>query len=183
MQLVIVGDAVHGWYGDAVAVRMADLPAGAVVVPYDRSLEALGRVGAEPPPGVPDLRPYRAPLAIDLAAYAALKRYYVETGGIVVAGATVATDLKSQTRISNAYQYVQASGAASVSYKSPAGFVTLTAEQVKPLALAVGAHVQACFKAEDDAEAAITSGAAKTIADVDAFFAGLGSASAAPVAA
>lgn len=125
-----------------------------------------------------------------LQAYAAAKRYAVETGGILVNGAPIATDRVSQAMIGNAYAYIQASGAASVSYKTSAGFATLTADQIKAVALAVGAHVQACFKAEDDADAAISASPATitTAAEVDALFAALtttvvsGGASPAPAA-
>jgi hypothetical protein len=88
-----------------------------------------------------------------LVTYAAAKRYAVETGGITVNGAKIATDRESQAMIGNAFAYVQTASAPSVSYKSLAGFVTLTADQIKGVALAVGAHVQACF----DAEAATVS--------------------------
>lgn len=114
-------------------------------------------------------------LFASLQAYAAARRYAVETGGILVNGLAVATDRISQAMIGNAYAYVQVSGAASVSYKTGAGFVTLSADQIKVVALAVGAHVQACFKAEDDADAALgaTPPTITTLAQVDAVFAPL----------
>jgi len=119
------------------------------------------------------LTPYG--LWVDLSAYAAAKRYAVETGGILVNGAPIATDRESQAMIGNAFAYVQAASAASVSYKTAAGFVSLTADQIKAVALAVGAHVQACFKAEDDADAGINASppTITTFAQVDAAFAGL----------
>lgn len=151
----------------------ADTPTSAygedvTVLPYSGPLGEGELVGKPVPDGV-----------IDLVAYAAAKRYEVETGGIVVNGAPVATDRGSQTMIANALSYVVNSGAASVSYKSPAGFVTLTAEQIKAVGLAVGAHVQACFKAEDDVDAALHASppTITTLAQVDAAFAGLGPAS------
>ncbi|MGU3387297.1 DUF4376 domain-containing protein [Methylobacterium sp. D53M] len=92
-----------------------------------------------------------------LVAYAAAKRFAVETGGIVANGAKVATDRDSQAMIGNAFAYVTASGAASVQFKASSGWVTLSADQVKALALAVGAHVQAAFETEKDLDAAITA--------------------------
>jgi hypothetical protein len=117
-------------------------------------------------------------LFADLAGYAAAKRYAVETGGITVAGARIATDRVSQAMIGNAFAYVQASGAATVSYKTDGGFVTLSADQIKVVALAVGAHVQACFAAEDAVDAGIhaTPPTITTGAQVDAAFASLTSA-------
>ena len=131
-------------------------------------------VGAQTSASLQDvLTPYG--LWIDLSAYAAAKRYALETGGIVVAGAPIATDRQSQAMVGNAYTYVQVSGAATVSYKTAAGFVTLTADQIKAVALAVGAHVQACFAAEDRVDASIHANPATitTLAQVDAAFASL----------
>lgn len=110
--------------------------------------------------------------AAQLVAYAAARRFAVETGGILVNGAPIATDRDSQAMIGNAFAYVTAAGAGSVSYKTTAGFVTLTADQIKAVALAVGAHVQACFAAEDAADAGInaTPPTITTFAEVDAAF-------------
>jgi hypothetical protein len=119
--------------------------------------------------------PDPAPAASALLAYAAAKRLEVETGGITVNGAPIATDRGSQAMIGNAYAYVQASGAESVSYKATTGFVTLTADQFKAVALAVGAHVQACFAAEAEVDAGINASPATitTFAQIDAVFAAL----------
>ncbi len=57
--------------------------------------------------------------------------------------------------IGNAYAYVQPRARPPSPTRRRAGFVTLTAEQIKAVALAVGAHVQACFAAEDAVDAAI----------------------------
>ncbi|MCJ2144277.1 DUF4376 domain-containing protein [Methylobacterium sp. E-066] len=153
--------AVHA---DGDTSPLAAYSGATIVLPYagtERPADLLGK----------------APPAIDLSAYAAAKRFAVETGGVTVAGAAIATDRDSQAMIGNAYAYVycQASGAASVSYKSKAGFVTLTADQIKAVALAVSAHVQACFQAEDavDAALAATPPTITTLAQVDAAFASL----------
>lgn len=112
-----------------------------------------------------------------LSSYAAAKRFAVETGGIIINGAQIATDRVSQAMIGNAYAYVQASGAESVSYKTDAGFVTLTAEQIKAVALAVGAHVQASFAAEAqiDAELSATPPTITSRAQIDSLMASVSS--------
>lgn len=109
-------------------------------------------------------------ISVDLVAYAAAKRYAVETGGVVVNGAKIATDRGSQAMIVGAYAYVGASGAASIRFKASSGWTTLTAEQVKALALAVGTHVQAAFAVEDDLDAAINASppTVTTTAQIDA---------------
>ncbi|MCJ2108019.1 DUF4376 domain-containing protein [Methylobacterium sp. E-041] len=110
-----------------------------------------------------------------LIAYAAAARYAREVGGIAVSGVGIATDRASQTMIANAYAYVQASGAASVEFKAESGWVTLSAEQMKLIALAVGAHVQACYAVESRLDLAIsaTPPAVTTQAEIDAAFAAL----------
>ncbi len=49
------------------------------------------------------------PTIAQLVAYAAAKRFAVETGGLSVNGLTVATDRDSQSMIANAYAGMQAS--------------------------------------------------------------------------
>ena len=111
--------------------------------------------------------------AIDLTAYAAAKRYAVETGGVTLNGARIDTSTGSQAKIGNAYALMQASGVASVEFKTQDGFVTLTAEQFKALALGVGGHVQACYAVEASVDADISAGTIKTLAEVDAAFSSL----------
>jgi hypothetical protein len=109
------------------------------------------------------------PVPVDLQAYAAAKRYAVETGGIVLNGMSVMTDRQSQALITGAYAYVQANPTVTVSFKTPSGFVNLAAAEVTAVANAVGAHVQASFAAEDAVVQGIAAGTIKTAADIDAF--------------
>ncbi|MBP2494927.1 hypothetical protein ABID82_007288 [Methylobacterium sp. PvP062] len=116
-----------------------------------------------------------APSAADLVAYAAARRFAVETGGVVVNGVTVATDRDSQSMVANAYAGMQAGAVASVKFKAASGWIELTADQMKAVALAVFAHVQACFAAEDGCDAGINASppTITTLAEVNAAFAGL----------
>ena len=111
--------------------------------------------------------------AVDLSAYAAARRYAVETGGIALNGARIDTSAGAQAKIGNAYALMQASGAPSVEFKTQDGFVTLTADQFKALAIAVGQHVQAAYAREADVDAGIMAGTLETSADIDAAFASL----------
>lgn len=106
--------------------------------------------------------------ADDLIAYAAAKRFSVETGGITVADSKVSTDRASQSLITGAYNYVQANPTATVNFKSAGGFVELTASQMTAIANAVAAHVQACFAVEAQLSKQIAGGAITTIAAIDA---------------
>ncbi|MDL2397473.1 DUF4376 domain-containing protein [Rhizobium mayense] len=109
------------------------------------------------------------PVPVDLPAYAAAKRYTIETGGITVNGMLVMTDRQSQALIAGAYAYVQANPAVTVNFKTASGFVDLALAQVSAVANAVGAHVQASFAAEDAVVEAISAGSIKSTADIDAF--------------
>lgn len=109
------------------------------------------------------------PVAVDLYSYAATKRYAVETGGIVINGMSVMTDRASQALITGAYNYVDANPDVTVQFKTTSGFVELTATQVKAVATAVAAHVQASFAAEGAIDEQIIAGTITTTAEIDAF--------------
>lgn len=124
-----------------------------------------GHGGWTSPPSAP-------PSTMELISYAATRRYSVETGGIQVDGVQIDTTRDSQAMISGALAYVQTSGATSVEFKAASGWITLSAEQVKAIALAVAAHVQRCFSAERIADEAITSGALTTFDQLDVMISG-----------
>jgi len=109
------------------------------------------------------------PIPVDLYAYAATKRYAVETGGVVINGMRVMTDRQSQSLITGAYNYVQANPEVTVKFKTAAGFVELTAAQMTAIANAVGAHVQASFAAEGEVDKQIIAGTITTTTEIDAF--------------
>lgn len=103
----------------------------------------------------------------DLAAYAADRRWRAETAGIVVAGAVIATDRESQAMIMGARLYAQATPGANVQFKTAGGFVALGGAQIEAVALAVAAHVQACFAVEAAVLAEIQAGTISTLPQVD----------------
>jgi hypothetical protein len=107
------------------------------------------------------------PVPVDLYAYAAAKRYVVETGGIVINGMSVMTDRQSQSLITGAYNYVDANPDVTVQFKTTSGFVELTATQIKAVANAVAAHVQASFAAEGAIDQEIIAGTITTTAEID----------------
>lgn len=99
-----------------------------------------------------------------LKQLAAEKRWERETGGIAIGGIPVKTDRESQSLIMGAHITASITQA-NVKWKSDAGFVELTPDQITGMALAVSAHVQACFTAEANILPLIEDG---TIATVDA---------------
>ena len=109
------------------------------------------------------------PAPVDLYAYAASKRFAVETGGTVLNGMQIMTDRASQSLITGAYNYVQANPDVLVKFKTAAGFVEVTATQITAIANAVGAHVQASFAAEGEINQQIIAGNITTPAEIDAF--------------
>lgn len=113
-------------------------------------------------------------LRASLVAYAAAARYTLETAGIMVGNSTIATDRDSQALINGAYNYVLAKPDASIEFKGVTGWVTLTADQVQTIALAVGGRVQALFAAERQIDAAIQAGTITTTAQIDAALAAAG---------
>ena len=166
-------DLVVAHYLDDVDVPMGEFP-GLVLIPYAGVLDALARIGEAPPHGTFDTRPYLAP-PVDLHAYAASRRYAVETGGLTVAGVRVRTDRESQGLVTGAYVRAQGKAAdAVISFKANGAWVKMPAAQVVVLGDAIGDHVQACFDAEEALDAAISAGTVTTMGQVDAAFAALG---------
>ncbi|GAB3249252.1 DUF4376 domain-containing protein [Chitinimonas naiadis] len=114
--------------------------------------------------GTPPLADIQAQLRQKVAEY----RFNLETGGILVNGATIKTDRESQATLACAKVYADIDPAATVSWKADGGvWVSLTQAQVTAIAKSVGAFVQACFSAEKAKCDAIT--AFKTVADAAAF--------------
>jgi hypothetical protein len=66
-----------------------------------------------------------------------------ENGGLTVSGVTIQTDTETRASLLGAVQLNT-----SIDWKTPNGFVTLTAQQISAIATAVGQHVQKCFTAE-----------------------------------
>lgn len=121
--------------------------------------------------GIPTISdaPVTAPTIAKLKAYAAAKRYAIETGGVTIDGVTVDTSRESQTMITGATAYVAANPDATITFKAVSGWVDLTAAQVTAIGAAVGAHVQACFTAEAAVDTAIDAGTITTTSEIDGY--------------
>jgi hypothetical protein len=85
------------------------------------------------------------------------RRWAVETGGITLNGAAIATDAATQAKLSGALQLVQDDDTRILDWKGVNGWITLDATAVTAIAVAVGLHVQACFTREKDMLAAVTA--------------------------
>lgn len=105
---------------------------------------------------------------VDLHAYAAARRFAIETGGIVVNGIQINTSRESQSMIVGAYNYVLANPKKTIRFKTVSGWTDLDAAAVTAIANAIGTHVQDCFALEAQISADIDSGAISEIAAIDA---------------
>lgn len=94
---------------------------------------------------------------VDWQAAIAARRYQAEVAGIEVGGMHVDTDDRSKLLINGAALEALMDPAYVMQWKTPAGFIELTAEQVMAVARAVRAHVQACFNREADLLAALAA--------------------------
>lgn len=113
-------------------------------------------------------------LPAQLLAYSASVRYAHEVAGTTVNGMAVATDRESQAMINGAYNMASRNASFSTMWKSVAGaFVPLDADTIVAVAIAVGAHVAACFAKEAFVAGEIASGNIKTPDAIDAAFAGV----------
>jgi hypothetical protein len=105
----------------------------------------------------------------ELKAYAAARRWLVETGGVVIGGIKVATDRESQSMLNAAYNLAQGNPSFSTMWKGADGnFNVVNAETMIALAQTVGAFVASCFTAEAAVVNGINAGNITTIAQVDA---------------
>ena len=102
--------------------------------------------------------PVYVPTAADCRAAVAAERYKHETAGIMAGGMSIDTDDRSKLLINGAALEAMIDPAYVMNWKTPNGFVQLSAEQVIAVARAVRAHVQACFDREGELLDAIAAG-------------------------
>lgn len=118
---------------------------------------------------VPDPAP-APPTVAELKAYAAAKRWAVETGGIVLPGGVqVTTDERTRGVITAAYVQAGADPAFTIpNWKLATGvYVTLDAATIFAIGDAITAHVQACFSANAAIDSRIADETYTTYADIE----------------
>jgi hypothetical protein len=86
------------------------------------------------------------------------RRYQAETSGTTIEGMPIDTGRDSQGLITGAAVQAIIDPSYSLHWKTTAGFVDLTAQQVLGVASAVRAFVQACFNRESDLLDAVAAG-------------------------
>lgn len=92
-----------------------------------------------------------------IAAIAA-RRWQAETSGITVNGTAIDTGRDSQALITGAAVSAMLDPGYSVRWKTPNGFIVLQGQQIIDMAMAVRAHVQACFDRESELLEALADG-------------------------
>lgn len=98
----------------------------------------------------------------------AAKRWAVETGGILINGAKIHTDIDTQTKISGALQLVNRVPETLIDWKAATGWIQLSKEDVEAIADRVGQHIQACFSRERSlTEAIMNAGNAEDVEAID----------------
>jgi hypothetical protein len=86
------------------------------------------------------------------------RRFVAETSGTTIDGMPIDTGRDSQGLITGAALQAMIDSSYSLHWKTSAGFVELTAQQILGVATAVRAYVQACFNREADLLAAVADG-------------------------
>lgn len=160
MQVVSKDGITIATYADDAVVPMDQFP-GARLLPFPGDDEG-GATEATP--------------EVDLLAYAAQKRWQVETGGVNVNGLVIATDDRSKTLLMGA----RISAAANPQFTTPWTFADgseqkLDAATILAASDAVLAHVSACFDTFAEVKKAVGAKkpTIKTLDDVDAAFAAI----------
>jgi hypothetical protein len=159
MQLYCRNGQVIAWHDDGQMVPASVYGTDVVIIPAP--------VGFAPVYGAEAPQP-------DLAAYAAQRRWEIETGGITVGGAAIETDDRSKLLIlgkrTKALEHPEGTTRWKVS-SAPVRFEEIPNSIIIATADAVEAHVQNCFDAEADIVAGIEGGVINTIEDVDTILA------------
>jgi len=94
----------------------------------------------------------------DWPALIASRRYDAETAGIDLMGMHIDTGRDSQALITGATVQAMLDPSYALRWKTVAGFVDLTAEQIIAVATAARGHVQACFNREAELLDALAAG-------------------------
>lgn len=105
-----------------------------------------------------EIAEHKAQRRREMAQQIADRRWQAEVAGITVNGMAVATDRDSQALITGATVQAMLDPNYSLRWKTVAGFVDLTAEQIIGVATAARAHVQACFNREAELLDALEAG-------------------------
>lgn len=131
-------------------------------------VEALGDPAAFDPPLSAKAPP---PPPIDLADYISTGHKTLRDGGVQIGGMRIATDAESRGLIDGAYALSQARPDAKIDFKAASGWITVDAQTMQTIAVAVGQWVQLCYSAYRRLDEARAGGTVTTTDQVDAAYA------------
>lgn len=105
-----------------------------------------------------EIAEHEAARRAEMAQQIAARRWQAEVAGIDVGGIRIDTGRDSQALITGATVQAMLDPSYTLRWKTPDGFVDLTAEQIIGVATAARAHVQACFNREAELLDALSAG-------------------------
>lgn len=159
---------------DGTVLEVVDLPKDTTIDEVFPSELKFRQVPARVEAGMIEVdgkfvHPPSQPLGVEqLLAYAANKRWEVETGGITLSGVPVATDDRSKIMIMGARVAAQANPDwTTVWHGSDGGTYPLNAAAMVAISDAVEAHVNATFATFAALKADVDAGLIKTLEQVD----------------
>lgn len=108
----------------------------------------------------------------ELKAYAAKRRYEIQSSGVVSQTyGPLLTDRDTTSIIAQAIQSIDLGITTDpINFKTPSGFFPLMRSDLVAISVEIVAHVQSCFDAEGEVAAAIDAMTITTIAEIDAAF-------------
>lgn len=153
-----VSDAVW-WPEDDQSAPLGEFERyGAETLTVDADRRVVVVVREAVPWTAEEIAEHEAARRAEVAQQIAARRYDAETAGITVNGLQIDTGRDSQALITGAAVSAMLDPGYSVRWKTGAGFVDLTAEQIIGVARAARAHVQACFDREAELLDALEAG-------------------------
>lgn len=134
---------------------------------YDCFARACASYAGQNPPEVIIQNP-GPPSQNTLLAYLDALHTKVLNGGVTINGVAITTDLAGRTNLTGAYNLVQAGALQSVNWVTDSGPITLTAQQLSGIAVAVGLWVQETYTLLGQKMQEIQNGTLTTKEQVDA---------------
>lgn len=162
---------------DGVAAEIIELPDGVALEDAFHADIASALVACADPAVVEgwtySRKKFSAPAtpAVDLVAYISAGHKALRDGGVTVGGMRIATDEESRGLIAGALDLSARLPDATIDFKAASGWVTVDAQTMQTIAVAVGQWVQLCYSAYRKLDEACAAGTVKTTDQVDAAYA------------
>lgn len=155
-----LGDTDCAWWPEQSADEplVPNMKYGAEVLTLDTERKVVLVSHEQVPLSAEELAARNAAITAQWAAQIAARRFAAETAGTTIDGMPIDTSRDSQGLITGAAVQAMIDSGYSLHWKTSAGFVELTGQQILGVASAVRAHVQACFNREAALLGAVADG-------------------------